>query len=215
MLLRADAGRAALSLAEKTFTNLWYAFGGTPPGPTDCSGVTEFVWGQLGVPLSRSTYGQFEQYVCDQRNGNPLSKTPNWIGDSLFIPGSDSEDGEPGHVMMYAAPGLVFQAEMTGTLIGLYPFDTDQWQYRCRPALHFPVGPPPGPYPHPEPTPAELQRTGLVMLATPADAHAAQANGWRLWTWDELHGRFIVIPAPPDVPTSAGVYASRNWQHKQ
>src|ERR1035437_8589726 len=109
---RDNAGAAALAFARE-LTGRPYIFGGMWPqsGGTDCSGLVDWAYGKVGVHLARSTYGQFLEYpIADQVLYEP--------GDLIFIAGSDAHGSEPGHVMIYVAPGEVFQASHQGQPIG-------------------------------------------------------------------------------------------------
>jgi hypothetical protein len=211
-LTRSTAGLALLKVAEQ-LNGLPYVFGGTPDPAkgegTDCSGTTQFGAAGVGVAIARSTYGQFEEFVFDQRNG--FARRANEPGDFLFIPGSDAIGNEPGHVMIFVREGEVFQAEMTGTLIGLYPYDTNVWEYRTRVALHFNVDPPP-PDRFPAPTAQQIARAGLVSVDV-RQATEALVNGWNLYHWDETHGRFVGVPTPGTDAHGPAEYVNRNWRH--
>jgi NlpC/P60 family protein len=210
---RENVGLLAVRLAEATFSGDWYVYGGTPPDPTDCSGVWEYTYNTLGrnvpsfTPLARSTYGQYTEYALNNRT------VANEVGDLLYYPGSDPQGSEPGHVVGYVSPGLVFQAEMTGTRDGLYPFDTESWEYRTRPALGFPAAPP-LPTAGGIPPADAIQRAGLVPLPNPNDVIAAEANGWTIWVWS--HTRWLAAQncAQP-FPTGTPEYANRDWTKKR
>ena len=131
---RTNAGRAALGFARE-LTGKPYVFGGTFPesGGTDCDGLVQYAWSRVGVSITRPTQSDFENNVFDQRNGHRAD--PSEPGDSLFIAGSDGTTTAPGHVMIFVRPGRVFQAEMTGTFIGEFDYDTTVFDFRTRPAL--------------------------------------------------------------------------------
>ena len=181
---RENAGAAALEIAERVLTGKPYIYGGTWPesGGTDCDGAFVWGWAQVGVTLQRPTETTYREYPCDDRS------LPNEVGDGLFIPGAPI-DPNPGHVMMYAKPGWVFEAEETGTLIGLKPFDTDSWEFRDRPSLALPV---------PSPTAAELATKQLKPIVQDAVA-AAVKEGWNIFTWDWKKNVFIKA-----VPSASG-----------
>ena len=133
---RKNSGTFALHAAYE-LNGKPYIFGGEWPksGGTDCSGLVQFAYSKVGIELPRTTYEQYKLY----RIGPNVKSKP---GDLLFIAGADPLGTEPGHVMMFVAPGVihgkVFEAEMTGTKIGLYPYDTEVYEYRTRPALFYP-----------------------------------------------------------------------------
>lgn len=211
---RTTGGAAALAIARRVFTGLPYRFGGTPPGPTDCSGVWEYAYAQVGVTLSRSTFGQ---YTEDPINNKAIPSQP---GDLLFISGSDAIGVMPGHVMGYVSPGRVFQAEETGTRIGEFPYPTDQWEYRTRPALALPFAPPPPPVvkpmptPHGTPTAAQLKDAKLVLLKNVAQATLAKRNGWALWYFASEHNPPFVAQIG-GAPSHVALYANVNYRSKK
>ena len=178
---RENAGAAALGFARK-LTGEPYLFAGTPPGPTDCSGLTQWSYGKVGVILPRDTY---HQYLI-----HPLPRSAaNEAGDLLFIEGSDPLGNAPGHVMIYVEPGWVFQAPFTGESIKAYEYDTDVWEYRTRPALALPL---------PGPTLAQLNADQMKPIAHSLVA-AAVKEGWNIFTWDWKKNVFIKA-----VPSASG-----------
>lgn len=174
---RENAGAAALVFARQ-LTGRPYIFGGTWPrsGGTDCSGLVQFAYDSVGVLLPRTT---FEQYKLYQLPASAKSEP----GDLLFILGSDPLGNEPGHVMMFVADGEVFQAPFTGEKIGQYPYDTNVFEFRTRPALALK---PAGPAPTKNPSTTQLTHAGLVLLTGPAQARTAIANGWTIYVWNGI-----------------------------
>lgn len=199
---RLTAGAAALTFARE-LTGRPYVWGGTWPesGGTDCSGLVQWAYGRVGVNLTRTTYTQYQQFQIP----NSLPCEP---GDLLFIAGSDGVGNLPGHVMMYVAPGEVFQAPYQGMAIGQYPADTTHWEYRTRPAMALPLPVAP---PTKKPSPVELQHAGLVALSTPAQARTAIANGWTVWVWD---GHWFK-PAAGKLPKGTVEYANLHYTTKR
>lgn len=211
---RDNGGAAALAVMERVFTGLEYRFGGAPPGPTDCSGVFEYGYSQVGVGLSRATYVQYTQ---DPINNKAIPSEP---GDGLFIPGTDAIGKLPGHVMIYVSPGVVFQAEETGTRIGLFHVNTDNWSYRTRPALELPLRPAPKPVSPPmppargTPTAAQLKQTNLVKLPNVPAAELAVRNGFALWYFSEKHDPPFVAQIGGE-PSGVVLYANAAYKGKK
>lgn len=210
---QSNAGAAALEFARE-LTGKEYIFGGTWPRDdgTDCDGLVVWAYGQVGVTLVRPTETTYHEDPMSDRS------KPNEVGDLLFIRGDPSEVN-PGHVVMYAAPGEVFEAEETGTLIGQFPFDTDAWEFRTRPALSLPEAPPPPPPAPPKPMPpavghprqADLTKAGLVEMADVAQAEEAEINGWALWYWSKTH--FVAQRGAK--PEGVALYANHSWTTKK
>jgi hypothetical protein len=194
---RDNAGAAALEFARQ-LDGKPYVYGGTWPqsGGTDCDGLVTWAYAQVGVHLIRPTETTYKEYPI----GNSV---PYEVGDLIFIPGAPI-DPNPGHVMMYVGPGLVFQAEETGTLIGQFPYDTDNFEFRTRPALALPLPP----KPTTNPTAAQLTKAGLVLLTTKAQVNLAVANKWTVFYWGGLMFR-------PDVNLNIAanrLYANKNYR---
>lgn len=136
---QSNGGAAALEFARQ-LTGKPYIYGGTWPqsGGTDCDGLANWAYAQVGCVVNRPTELGYLDSPFDQRNGHQddLSEP----GDLLWIPGSDpGPNGEPGHVMFFVEPGQVFMAEETGISIGQFPYDTSVWSFRTRPALQLPA----------------------------------------------------------------------------
>jgi hypothetical protein len=184
-----------LAWAETTLTGKPYVWGGTWPqsGGADCDGLFVAAWAHVGVTLIRPTETTYREWPCDDR------ALPNEPGDGLFIQGDPSE-ANPGHVMMYAKPGWVFEAEETGTLIGLKPFNTDAWEFRTRPSLALPIA-------TQFPTPLQLERAKLVKLLNPAEATMAINNGWPIFIWTGTQFE----PAPASHPANPTEYADADY----
>lgn len=179
MFNRFNGGAAALKFARQ-LNGKPYIFGGTWPesGGTDCSGLWQWAYGKVGVILPRTTYAQYDIH----RIGDDVESEP---GDLLFIAGSDAEGSEPGHVMGFVSPGKVFQAPFTGEDIGVYNYDTSQFEYRTRPALALGL---------PLPTVAQLHKAQLTPIRQ-AKVPAAVEHGWAIFTWD--YHKHVFIDAVP------------------
>lgn len=98
---------AAVKLAEN-FIGTPYVWGGaSPKSGFDCSGLLQYVWGQQGVSIPRTTYAQFQ-------SGTPVAKNQLKPGDAVYFTGSDPKNGLPGHVGMYIGGGKFVEAPHTG-----------------------------------------------------------------------------------------------------
>jgi cell wall-associated NlpC family hydrolase len=97
---------AAVHLAEH-FIGTPYQWGGSSPSGFDCSGLLQYVWGQQGVQIPRTTYEQFQA-------GTPVAKSKLQPGDAVYFTGSDPQGDLPGHVGMYIGGGKFVEAPHTG-----------------------------------------------------------------------------------------------------
>ena len=103
------AGDAAVAIAEQ-FLGVPYRWGGnTPATGFDCSGLTQYVYAQLGVWLPHYAAAQFLAYP----RVDPTQLEP---GDLVFF--EPKPDG-PGHVAVYAGGDVIVEAPHTGAVVRL------------------------------------------------------------------------------------------------
>ncbi|WP_286908534.1 C40 family peptidase [Clostridium sp. UBA1652] len=79
-----------------------YVFGATGPNVFDCSGFTQYVFRQVGVSLSRTTFTQVN-------DGVPVSYSDLQVGDLVF--------SNPGHVGIYVGNGQIIHSPQTGDVV--------------------------------------------------------------------------------------------------
>ena len=96
-------GKRALREAEKQLGKpyIWGAKDGEKG--FDCSGLTAFVYGSLGVPLAPNALGQYAQ-------GDPIERGSLQAGDLIFFSGQ----GSPLHVGIYGGDGRFIHAPGSG-----------------------------------------------------------------------------------------------------
>ncbi|SKC38769.1 C40 family peptidase [Krasilnikoviella flava] len=86
-------GQQAVSIAMR-YVGTPYVVGGASPSGFDCSGLTSYVYGQLGIDLPRTS--------SDQRYaGRQISASELQPGDLIW---------SPGHIGIYAGDGMVVEA---------------------------------------------------------------------------------------------------------
>lgn len=105
-----DTGGAGVVAMAKKFIGTPYVWGGSKPGGFDCSGLLQYVWGQHGVTIPRTTYDQFKA-------GQKVAPGQLQPGDAVFFSGSDAKNGLPGHVGMYIGNGKFIEAPHTGASV--------------------------------------------------------------------------------------------------
>jgi peptidoglycan DL-endopeptidase CwlO len=84
-----------------------YVWGGAGPGGYDCSGLTSWVYGELGVRLPHNAAAQFDV-------GRPVERSRLHRGDLLFFDGL-------GHVGLYLGRGRMIHAPESGRTVEVVP----------------------------------------------------------------------------------------------
>jgi cell wall-associated NlpC family hydrolase len=105
-------GAAGAVQAAESQLGVPYVWGGETPGEGfDCSGLTQWAWGQAGVSLPRTAQDQYD--AIDHISMSDLEP-----GDLLFWnDGTDSIQ----HVAMYVGNNEVIQAPYTGAVVSYSP----------------------------------------------------------------------------------------------
>ena len=103
---RLSLGERAVRIAERELGTP-YDYGGSGPGGFDCSGLTSYVYGQLGIPLPHNAAAQFGY-------GRPVDLRHLHPGDLLFFHGL-------GHVGLYIGHGRMIHAPQTGERVSIQP----------------------------------------------------------------------------------------------
>ena len=100
-------GLQAVSIAER-FLGVPYVWAGASPSGFDCSGLTMYVYGLLGIRLSHFTGSQIYE-------GRPVPPSQLMPGDLVFFH-ADS-NGVPHHEGMYIGNGQFIHAPHTGDVV--------------------------------------------------------------------------------------------------
>jgi len=124
-------GARAVSIAKRYLGIPYVYAGASPKKGFDCSGLTMYVYAQLGIPLNHYSGDQFHEGYRIQRN----QLKP---GDLVFFYGKK----EPEHVGIYIGNGQFIHAPHTGDVVKISPLAghyTDVWSGAVRP---YGLGPP-------------------------------------------------------------------------
>ncbi|WP_129789602.1 C40 family peptidase [Promicromonospora panici] len=102
-----DLGQQAVNLALE-YVGVPYVWGGASPSGFDCSGLIQYVYGQLGLDLPHSSSAL-------STSGYQVSAADAQPGDIVWT---------PGHVSLYAGNGMVVEASQEGVPVRY----TEMWQ---------------------------------------------------------------------------------------
>lgn len=108
------SGSDVVGEAER-FLGTPYVWGGDGPTGFDCSGLVQYVYGQLGISLPRTSE---EQASAGTAVPSLATAAP---GDLVFFAGSDGTATAPGHVGIYLGDGMMIDAPYTGTDVQIQP----------------------------------------------------------------------------------------------
>jgi hypothetical protein len=100
-------GGQAVAIAYR-YLGVPYIWGGESPSGFDCSGLTMYVYGQLGIRLGH--YTGFQYY-----EGRRIPRDQLQPGDLVFFHSNSS--GVPGHEGMYIGSGSFIHAPHTGDVV--------------------------------------------------------------------------------------------------
>ena len=101
-------GGKAVAIAAQ-YLGVPYRWGGaTPLGGFDCSGLTMYVYAQLGIPLTHYTGAQIHE-------GTPVPPDALAPGDLVFF--DAGAFGVPGHEGIYVGGGMFIHAPHTGDVV--------------------------------------------------------------------------------------------------
>ena len=98
--------QSVIDTAE-SFLGLPYVWGGTTPAGFDCSGFVQYVYGQNGYSLTRTTYTQWDN------DGTFVSKSELQPGDLIYF----GSGGSPTHVGLYVGDGMMIHSPSTGDVV--------------------------------------------------------------------------------------------------
>jgi cell wall-associated NlpC family hydrolase len=100
-------GLQAVALAER-FLGVPYVWAGASPSGFDCSGLTMYVYGLLGIHLTHFTGSQFYE-------GRPVPPNQLMPGDLVFF--HPDANGVPHHEGLYIGSGQFIHAPHTGDVV--------------------------------------------------------------------------------------------------
>jgi hypothetical protein len=92
-----------------------YVYGDAGPNAFDCSGLTSYVYKQLGITIPRTSGEQWNY-------GTPITQDQAQPGDLVFYV-TDGSTSNPGHVAILAGGGNIIQAPHPGEDVEVSPLD--------------------------------------------------------------------------------------------
>lgn len=110
---------AALMEVALRYQGVPYVFGGSSPEGFDCSGMTQYVYREIGVQLPRSAQ---EQY----RSAKHISIADAQPGDLVFFCKTYQTSSYITHVAIYVGDGRIYHAGSKG--VGYANLETEYWQ---------------------------------------------------------------------------------------
>jgi cell wall-associated NlpC family hydrolase len=96
-----------------------YVYGGTGPDSWDCSGLTQWAFGQAGAAIPRTAADQYAAIPTKV----PLGELEP--GDLLFWATDTSDPSSIHHVAIYLGSGMMLAAPHTGTVVQIQPVYLD------------------------------------------------------------------------------------------
>ncbi len=117
-----DKARGAVNVAWTQVNNrVPYVFGGSSPSGFDCSGLTSYVYRQVGIYIPHSSAGQASY-------GSAVSKSNLQPGDLVFFRGYSG--GGIGHVAIYVGNGQMIHATTPGNPISVGSINSSYFSSR-------------------------------------------------------------------------------------
>ncbi|MBN9492130.1 C40 family peptidase, partial [bacterium] len=101
-----------------------YVWGAAGPDTFDCSGLVQWVYGQLGIATPRTSQAQYDW-------ATPVSVDAMQPGDLVFYEHTYPSSERITHVGIYTGGGLVVMAPQTGEFVKEVAFNDPYW------ASHF------------------------------------------------------------------------------
>jgi cell wall-associated NlpC family hydrolase len=114
-----SVGASVVALAEAQIGTPYF-WGGASPGGFDCSGLVQWVYGQVGVSLPRTAQAQFDL-------ATPIDRSQLQPGDLLFYAQTYPSSDWITHVGIYVGNGQMINAPTDGDVVRTMPAFDGFW----------------------------------------------------------------------------------------
>jgi cell wall-associated NlpC family hydrolase len=108
-VLSSGRGSTVIAIAMR-YLGVPYVYGGASPRGFDCSGLTQYVFAQLGISLARSANGQYQTVPR-------IARSAARPGDLVFY----LSGGSAYHVGIYLGGNMMIAAPHTGEVVREQP----------------------------------------------------------------------------------------------
>lgn len=119
-----DGWRKAVVENARSFLGTPYVWGGEGPGGFDCSGLIQYVFGQVGINLPRVSY---QQAAAGQQVGLKALRPGDLVGWD-----NSSRNNGADHIAIYIGNGQIIEAPRPGLSVRIRSLDSNEGAFGVR-----------------------------------------------------------------------------------